>query len=592
MPLKFIEAIDLRTFVNLISSEQSEPGFRTSLQGSAPENAYAHSIDKIMVDGWLADEGTAGPSQDGFVRFGWDVLLADPGNAIVHRYGLNQTTVRFPVAMGDPNRLGGQKGYASDTGSFNTSVWEEVSLITGANSGVDAFPTVIPANGPIRLNLGIGDFASANSGGWVSAPGIIGGGVGIGWWQFFEGLTDGIPADAATPRLGPEDAETNALGSNVYPKGLALAKMSAARIPAPVGQDDAAEDSNALCWLDLDTGGLAGRMHLTPGVATNSLTEPNSEAPIAGNNFDWWPAQYIPDTDATAAQPKGELLLVSNDDAVVTESAFDNTLFLKVIDFNPFGKVASSAPNRVHERERLLSSVVFNHDPLFDLPSGGVAREIGSMRLFFHPPTRRFALILAVQSSDSAGAGPLIGESGIGYWQRAIDPVLVTSPVARDVPRTNDVIAYDSFVGGSLGEPVAAQLVDWTLFRNSTEGEILDASTFPGSSTVANFPIDDTSPSIPEGTLVVLSDGTILVEGVDYSVVLATGVITWITDQSGAALVTATYEHRTTDASPPHGSLLSAQSVSDGDGIASTQIRYDDNDQLVGKLDRIISEIA
>ena len=83
-----------------------------------------------------------------------------------------------------------------------------------------------------------------------------------------------------------------------------------------------------------------------------------------------------------------------------------------------------------------------------------------------------------------------------------------------------------------------------------------------------------------------------LVEGVDYTVNLATGLITWITDQSGAALVTATYEHRETEVSPPNGSLLVLQGVSDQDGRVFTQVRYDDDDDLVGALDILRSAIA
>ena len=83
-----------------------------------------------------------------------------------------------------------------------------------------------------------------------------------------------------------------------------------------------------------------------------------------------------------------------------------------------------------------------------------------------------------------------------------------------------------------------------------------------------------------------------LVEGVDYTVVLSTGVITWITDQSGAAVVDASYEHRETNATPPHGSLLATASISDEDGRVNTQVAYGTGTTLVGAIDRLINAFA
>ena len=133
--------------------------------------------------------------------------------------------------------------------------------------------------------------------------------------------------------------------------------------------------------------------------------------------------------------------------------------------------------------------------------------------------------------------------------------------------------------------------MDWSLFRNSSELEVI-VPVFPGFNTVANPPIDGNFAGDPEGTLVVRADTVVLVEGVDYTANLALGRITWITDQTGASVVDASYEHRENNASPPHGTLLTALSLSEADGRVFSQIRYPDDDALVSTLDRLIADLA
>ena len=569
MGLLFLGQTDLFQFINDVQGETSftptNPDFALGLEGSStgvPQHVYLDQLDKVVVTARSLPATT-------LQRFAFNPLLVGTEFPdIFYQDALVFATQQTPMIPGDPLFPGGQKLYASSGGVFPGSDWEEVTPISSlTNTGVGVFPTVPAGNGPIRVTLGIGTAIPPGPGTWNAgntAP------DGLGFWNLvFEGLTDGIPG------------ETNLVGTNVYPKGLMLFRARLGTCPAPIGTGGANDCDRALVWLDLNTGLVDGRMATTPGAADTSGV--NTEAPIAGQSFNWQTAQYIPDVDATFALPKGELMLVSDKkDAPADPSNFPQSAFVKLIDFNPFNVPPSAgAPSRVHERLRLQSSCDYNGNPMFDVSSAGAAGGLAGddmIRLMYHPPTLRFMLILAVAVPTLP---QVVDEAFIGYWARAVDPAIVTSPVQLDVARTNDVVEYESFVTGTLGEPAAGSRIDWSLVSVSSVNEVLNASTFPGSSTVSNPPIDQALTPVNEGTLVVEADSVVLVEGVDYTVNLATGLITWITDQSGAALVTATYEHRETEVSPPNGALLVLSSISDADGRVFTQVQYADDDDLV-----------
>lgn len=571
MGLRFISAVDLQSFQDAIQAAQGTAEFALDNRGTSssdgmPYHTYLHQLDKVVVVVLFGSGDTE--------RLGINPLLAGVNFPDAFLESSGDSTNRVPLAPGDPLLGGGQKLYASSAGVFPGSRWEEVTPVTSlTNTGVGAFPTVPAGNGPIRVTLGIGTAIPPGPGTWNAGSTTFGFGFNL---IVFEGLTDGI--------LG----ETNLVGSSVYPAGLGLFRARLATVPAPIGTGGANDGDNALCWLDLATGLVDGRMVATPGGAFGSGV--NTEAPIAGQSFFWQVAQYIPDSDATISRPKGELLLCSDDNAIPADpSNFPQSVFLKFIDYNPFDvQETGGAPARVHERVRLLSTVDFNDNPMFDVSTAGAARN-DIFRLMFHPPSRRLFLILGVSPPTVPNVAD---EAFIGYYARTVEPSIVTSPVALTPPRSDDVTDYESFVLGSIAEPVGGVTIDWTMFRNSTQAEVIDASTFPGSSTVANFPIDDSFPSSNEGTLVVRADTVVLVEGVDYTVNLGTGVITWITDQSGATTVDASYEHRETNASPPHGELLSTAAVSDDEGRVETSVRYGPPLVLVQGIDRLFSALA
>ncbi len=580
MGLKFLGQTDLFSFINTVQGEVSftptNPDFALSLDGSnigVPQHVYLDQLDKVVV---IARSLPAVTPQ----RFGFNPLLVGTEFPdIFYQDALIFATQQVPMIPGDPLFPGGQKLYASSGGVFPGSDWEDVTpVLSLKNTGVGVFPTVPAGNGPIRVTLGIGTAIPPGPGTWNA--GSTGSVEGFGFWNLvFEGLTDGIPG------------ETNLVGPNVYPKGLMLFRARFATCPAPIGTGGANDCDKALTWLDLNTGLVDGRMALTPGAA--AVSGVNTEAPIAGQTFDWQTAQYIPDVDATFTTPKGEMLLTSDKKDIPADPAnFPQSSFVKMIDFNPFGVAPSGgAPNRVHERVRISSSVDWNGDPMFDVPGAGAAGGLAGddmIRVMYHPPSLRFFLILAVAVPTLP---QVVDEAFIGYWLRAADPAIVTSPVQRDVARTNDVVEYESFVTGVLSEPVAGVEIDWTMQRISSVNEALDGS-FPGSTNVANPPIDQGLSLALEGTLVIEADGTPLVRGVDYNIILSNGLVSWITDQSGATTLVAKYEHRETPVSPPHGQLLSSLGISEDDGRVFTSVRYADDDDLVGQLDQLTSDIA
>ena len=403
----------------------------------------------------------------------------------------------------------------------------------------------------------------------------------------FDGLTDGIPG------------ETVATGSNIYPDGLYLC-------PSSDGHVSGNRYQNGWAWVDLRTRIVVGRLGGIPNPtafpaiaeASPGSLQDQSEAPIGGDEFVWGVHGYESDSDASFAQPKGEIMFASRYIPQIGPSnpSPGETMsgYVRLTDFNPFNLAsAPGIPARIHGRVTLTSRIIIELNPMFDIAGQSTFDLVNGADpgVIYDPIRRRFVLygcdIQPVATQEAAG------RNGISFWSRQVDPVIVTPPTAIGVPRTADIVDYNTFVGGDLAEPAPALDVGWTLTRASTELEVLTIAGGIGTtSTVVNGPIDDASPTDPSGSLTVLADGVPLAETTDFTVVLATGVITWVTDQQGATLVQASYEHRTVPVLPAHGTLLSNLSRTDANGNARTQVQYPDDDALIGRLDLISSELS
>ncbi len=570
-----------------ITSIADQPETYTLTSGASKSGTVEINMCDTSTDGeafWLEGreqiltlvrhaDNTFGSTLNGYMRLDPEFALTDAPGSV--NFQVNATDVRAMIP-----------------GMFNPDTGDQLIVISAASTPTTAIrkldlDTLVPGvvnpftggpNGDFNANNS--DVLAGNEGYWTLTGSPVGRGM------FFDGLKDGIAG------------ETLSTGDDVYPQGLYLARTGAAY------WNGFARNGFNFTWIDVYTrravgrlgGGLLSTEYPTgfpvratttaPSLASNSQSEP----PIGNDSFTWNCRQYVPDGDATYTQPKGRLIFVSHEPIPSPISSNpDQKVYLRIIDFNPFGVTAEPGqPGRVHGRVRLTSRWNMEFDPAFGL-SGQSTSQVRTDHkgIIFDPRRNRFVNSQRNNAVSGAPASPfgVAANTTVGFLSLQVELANITAPVSLDVPRTGTVVEYQTVLKGDIAEPIFGQEVAWTLERVSTEDEVLDASTFPGTSTVANAPID----TVHSGAaiLTIEADGTPLTVTTDYTVDAATGVITWVTDQSGAALVTATYEHRTANASPAHGTLISSTSTTDENGVARTKVFYADNDALVGKLDII-----
>jgi len=570
--LKFLEAIDMNDHLVAIKAALGYAlDYRVELAANAFSIVYDQARDRLLCE--VRSTSPSGQPING----SFDPILVD-ASAPRGLLGPVASTFKAPFYVGYFDRDAGTQLLYNANPAFNsTSVFDVVDPATLAADSGPAFGATGPFVTQSRALIGTdGYFSSAER------------------WVFFEGLTDGIPGETLTT------------GTNVYPRGLGLTNPEVGRVAASFGPPfDGGGDNanNAIGWVDLETGNLVGALLNTTGVAATISTGLFAEPPVAGKTFRFEPEQFVPDSDSSAAAPKGELFLISALSDRGYTTGLEQAYFIKIVDFNPFGLTpGSGAPVRVHERVTLRTSIEFSEDPIFGVPSSEdmsgwfVSFAPGQQQIVYHPPTRRFVVV--VSPSGQTPAGSQLPEYGfVGYWQRAVDPVVIGDPVLRDVAATNSIAELVAFVGGNLGEPSSGTVVDFTLERASTIDEVVDASGGIGAAPALEAAeIDDTFPSSAQGTLVLTATTagvpTVLVETTDFTVVLSTGVITFVTDQSSADTVTATYFHGNVPLSPAHGTLLVDSAITNEAGLATTRVSYPDNAELVGHYDDVSTALA
>lgn len=342
-----------------------------------------------------------------------------------------------------------------------------------------------------------------------------------------------------------------------------------------VKHTDLANYDNVLAIVDLSTG--LSTISTDFPVSYTSDTPHQFENPsIFGNSFVLDHIQFLPDEDSTPTAPKGQLYFSTIDTQNDLASGNNVFVYVRFNDFNPTGKSpAPGTPNRVHGRETLLSrfTVVQNTEP----ESGGIGDTTTHQAVtHFHVPTQRLMTFYKKPGADADYV--LVTHSLAPVLDQVTEPTARQSPV--EVGRTH---IFEISATGDLGEPIPNLSFDWTLRRASTFEEALDTSTQPATNTVANPPID------PSGQLDVRFLGTLLTEGVDYTVNRTTGVITWAGTHSPPATAgyTVTYAHSATPVSPPHGKLLNSNSRTDLTGRAIARVQIPDDSDLEGQIDFI-----
>jgi hypothetical protein len=296
--------------------------------------------------------------------------------------------------------------------------------------------------------------------------------------------------------------------------------------------------------------------------------------------------QFIADDESTANQPKGELIFWSRVSA--PDTANDGRLYVKFVDFNPFGVVG--VPNRIHLRETLFSRVNLT---LNTLPTGSPPSPLNGLNeqapglqnpnvWYGSEGNRR----INVMASDGTDGG--FGHTNIVQASKGVVAAIITPPAPKQDPVTNREIIYQAEVQGDLGELVANATVDWTAARLSTVSEILATTPSAGETvTVDNVPIDR-SIEFPPG-FAVLEDGIPLTETTHYSVDEALGEITFVGPKplGGGVEYTIRYAHTEAPATPSHGTVVDGQVFSNIVGVAQTRLSMPDNDALAGHLDQL-----
>jgi hypothetical protein len=312
--------------------------------------------------------------------------------------------------------------------------------------------------------------------------------------------------------------------------------------------------------------GLITRHSLTP----NAFNGPT----LFGDAFTLQDIQFVPDEDSTPIAPKGFLFLRSRDTLVTGTTARE---YMKYVDFNPTGKAASfGTANRVHLRETLVSR--FEYEQTASPPTG-IGGATTFRDYYYHQPSRTVQMLTGVSSP---------ARTNVTRYATNPEATTITAPAERRDVLTGRIAEFSSVVHGNLGEPVAGADVDFVLERCSTVNEVLAVTGGIGStSQIANFPVDD---DLQAPLTIVRNGSTTLTLGVNYSVVLSTGVVTWITDEQ-ANDITASYRHRGDPATPAHGALLNTAARTDENGEVIARVRYSDNGALVNELDRLTATV-
>ncbi len=364
----------------------------------------------------------------------------------------------------------------------------------------------------------------------------------------------------------------------------------------------------SIIGLERDGGLLGGfgRATILPMVGwydeSQSPLHPTTHGPpFAGFDVALHGMQFAPDDDSTPIAPKGRLFFFSDRGEIFQNHRIPDqelggvgTTYFKFVDVYEWNDTQKDPTpgnvNRVHLRRILHSNFGFVENLAITPGTNNIGERNGAgltdlslVTAFFHPPTNtiRYSLDLAPAVSPD---GPYT--EVVASLSAELDGLSV--PTAVGQPETGKTVRFQSIARGSLGELISGLDVDWTLDRRSSVDEILVGTVPAATVFVANFPIDGESAT--DNSLVVKKAGVPLVEGVDYTVVLNTGAITGIGGEFiDGPVYTASYEHSTNGANPPHGILRTDTSKTDANGIAVALVEAADDDAIVGEFDGLES---
>lgn len=488
----------------------------------------------------------------GVVRF--DPFLIDntPSVAFLFPYGTAGSNQNWALSAYIPSS-NTQDLYFPD-GTLSTSVWQRMAYVTDptAISVANPFPNIgltapQPATG---FTTGVQGFWSTNFSGVTN-------------FLFFEGWD--------------HDDSGNTLGTMVVGGGVV--------------NDGVDELGGAFVQVNLTTGegipllGLSTQYEGSPNKYQSDL--------LFGATVLFLRMQFLPDNDTAPNAPKGRLFF----------SGYVNNgqnYYVQIVAFNPRNVTTPGQPSRTHlEVEQLTRLTIVSTIDQSTFPGVTSTTMINSSAT---DPDNQ------VLFNRLSGRPTLLGSAGINiseaeydadaYLQTALEwtafPVAaqISPPQPRQDVETNRVIVFGADVLGDLGEFIPGVDVNWTLERISSQAETL---TFVGAGeprqpgdaadAVVNAPIDRNN-LFP---FAVKEDGVALVEGVDYTVVASTGIVTFLAPKplQDPVVYTADYGHPTVAVSPAFGALLNATSSSDSAGEATTRVQYADDDADAGFVDQL-----
>ena len=148
---------------------------------------------------------------------------------------------------------------------------------------------------------------------------------------------------------------------------------------------------------------------------------------------------------------------------------------------------------------------------------------------------------------------------------------------------TNKTIRHEAVVFADFGARAAGVNLTATLKRASTYEEQFTAATSTHVYVTDAALIDENETlEVYEGTV---GGGTLLTETTNYTVVYATGTITGV--NFNTVLHSIVYQHRDSELTPSHGTLLNSSGSTDENGVAFFDVSYPDDDTLEDMIDSI-----
>jgi hypothetical protein len=325
--------------------------------------------------------------------------------------------------------------------------------------------------------------------------------------------------------------------------------------------------------------------------SSSAVTGGHYRGPIDGDSFWLGKPQWVPDSDSTMARPKGRIFIFGYDSN--NRRAADGfwAMYFAVYEFNPTNAdYGGTSTSRTHWKELMVNRIKILEG---DIADGGAGEPVGGGGAWtstqFNP--------VVIYFDDTVGRIVVWNFSNISYnvkmdynnfgryeFAPSGPADILETPTYLTTPKTNTIVTNLVRALDDLNHPMTGKTVNGALVRVSSE-DILDVTLDPPTSQLTQSPLD-------EGYLTITKNDVALEETTDYTVNYATGLVTWVTALDTGADYLAKYRHLDVEATPAWGTLLNTSAITDERGDATLNVRYPDDDTLVGHYDRLKAETS